>query len=73
MKILFWMGLAALILGILSFVVPIPRQEREGLKIGGLSVGVETRREEKVSPIVGAALILGGAGMMIAGKRRSAA
>jgi len=50
-------------------VVPIPRNEREGFKAGGLSVGIETQHEEKVSPIVSAVLILGGAGLMIAGKR----
>jgi hypothetical protein len=30
---------------------------------------VETKHEEKVSPLVSAVMILGGAGMMIAGKR----
>jgi len=57
--------------GIVSFLVPLPRQERESLKVGGLSIGVETRHEEKVSPIVGAVMVLGGAGMMIAGRRKS--
>ena len=71
MRILFGIGLATLLLGMVSFLVPMPRREREGLQVGGVSIGVETRHEEKVSPIVGAALILGGAGMMIAGKRKS--
>lgn len=70
MRILFWMGLATLMLGILSFLVPLPRQEREGLDVGGVSISVGTRHEEKVSPIVSAVMILGGAGMMIAGKRK---
>jgi len=71
MKILFWTGLVVLILGIASLLVPIPRNERESVKVGGLSMGVETQHSEKVSPIVGAVMILGGAGMMIAAKRRS--
>ena len=71
MRILFGIGLATLLLGMVSFLIPMPRREREGLQVGGVSIGVETRHEEKVSPIVGAALILGGAGMMIAGKRKS--
>ncbi len=71
MKALFWIGLVVLIAGIVSLLVPLPRQEREGLKVGGVSIGVETRHEERVSPIVAAALILGGAGLMIAGKRKS--
>jgi len=68
MKVLFWIGLVVLILGIVSLAVPIPRNEREGFKAGGLSIGVETRHDEKVSPIVSAAMILGGVGLMIAGK-----
>jgi UDP-N-acetylmuramyl pentapeptide phosphotransferase/UDP-N-acetylglucosamine-1-phosphate transferase len=71
MKALFWIGMVVLILGIVSFVVPIPRNEREGFKAGGISIGVETRHSERVSPIVGGVMILAGAGMMIAGKRRS--
>ncbi len=71
MKVLFWIGMVVLILGIVSLVVPIPRNEREGIKAGGISIGVETRHEEKVPPLVSAVMILGGAGMMITGKRKS--
>ncbi len=71
MRALFWIGILLLILGIVSLVVPIPRHEREGFKAGGLSVGIETRHDEKVSPIVSAAMILCGAGLLIAGKRKA--
>ena len=71
MKALFWIGIVVLILGIASLVVPIPRNEREGFKAGGLSVGIETQHQEKVSPIVSAAMILCGAGLLIAAKRKS--
>jgi hypothetical protein len=71
MKMLFWIGLVVLMLGIVSLLVPMPRNERESFKVGGMSMGVETQHSEKVSPIVGVVMILGGAGMMIAGKRRS--
>jgi len=68
MKALFWIGLVVAILGIVSFLVPIPHNEREGFKAGGISIGVETQHSEKVSPIVGGVMILAGAGMMIAAK-----
>jgi nucleoside recognition membrane protein YjiH len=70
MKNLFWIGLIVLILGIVSLFVPIPRNERDSIKVGGMSMGVETQHSEKLSPIVGGVMILAGAGMMIAGKRR---
>ena len=71
MKALFWFGLVVLILGIASLFVPIPHTEREGIKAGGVSLGVETHHDEKVSPIISAVLIVGGAGMMIAGKSKA--
>jgi hypothetical protein len=71
MKALFFIGLIVLILGIASLVVPIPRSEREGLKVGGVSLGVETRHQEKVHPALSAVMILGGLGAMAAGKGRS--
>lgn len=71
MKILFWIGIVVLVLGGLSLVIPIPRSEHAGIQAGGIHMGVETHYDEKVSPIVSAVLILGGAGMMIAGKQGS--
>ncbi len=71
MKALFWIGVVVLILGIVSLVMPIPRNEREGFMAGGMSFGVETQHQEKVSPFVSAVMILGGVGMMVAGKMRS--
>jgi hypothetical protein len=59
-----------LILGVASLVVPIPHNESDGFKVGGLSVGVETEHSEKLPPMLGGVMILAGAGMMIAGKRR---
>jgi hypothetical protein len=69
MKILFWIGLVVLVLGLVSLVVPIPRSERDGFKAGGISIGVETQHSERLPPILGGAMILAGAGLMIAGKR----
>ncbi|HEU4416851.1 MAG TPA: hypothetical protein VFT65_18825 [Candidatus Angelobacter sp.] len=69
MKGLFWLGLVVLVLGIASLFIPIPHSEREGMKVGGASIGIETRHEEKVSPIVSVVLIAAGAGMMMVGKK----
>lgn len=68
MKALFWIGLVLLILGVVSLLVPIPRNERDGVNVGGVTIGIETRHDEKLSPIVSSVMILGGAGLMIAGK-----
>ena len=73
MKVLFWLGVVLLVLGIASLVVPIPHREREGVKVGGASIGIETKHDEKVSPIISAVLIAAGAGMTIAGARGSRA
>ncbi len=72
MRALFWLGLVVLVLGIVSPFVSIPRSETEGLKAGDVQIGVQVRHNEYVSPVISAVLILGGAGMMIAGGRRRA-
>jgi hypothetical protein len=69
MKGLSWLGLVLLVLGLASLVVPIPHREKEGVKVGGASIGIETRHDEKVSPIVSVVLIAAGAALMLAGKK----
>ncbi|HTC92574.1 MAG TPA: hypothetical protein VK699_03860 [Terriglobales bacterium] len=70
MKIIFAVGLIILILGVVSLFVPIPRRETHGFKAGDINIAVQTRNDEKVSPIISAVLIVAGAGLMIAGSRR---
>ena len=70
MKALFVVGFVLLLLGIASLFVPIPQKDRAGVEVGGVSLGVETTTRETVSPIVSGALIVAGAGMMIAGGRK---
>ncbi|HEY6183865.1 MAG TPA: hypothetical protein VIW67_16570 [Terriglobales bacterium] len=71
MKMLFGVGLVVLILGIASFFVPIPQKENHGIKVGDTSIGIQTQESKKVPPIISAVLILGGAGMMIAGRSKN--
>jgi hypothetical protein len=68
MKLLFWFGAAIIVLGLLSLVVPISHTQRDGMSAGGISVGVQTHYDERVSPFVSGALVLAGAGMMVAGR-----
>ena len=67
MKLLFWAGLAVLVLGILSLVVPLPHSESHGVRAGDVSIGVTTHSKQKVAPVVSAVLIAGGVLMMIGG------
>ena len=68
MKQLSWIGIVLLILGLASLVVPIPHTEREGFSAGDVSIGIQTKHSETVSPIVSGALILAGAGMIFVGR-----
>jgi hypothetical protein len=67
-KVLFWIGVLVAVIGVLSLFVPIPHTERQTFSAGGFSMGVETRHNEIVSPVISAVLLVGGIGMMIAGK-----
>lgn len=70
MKALFWIGLAVLMLGVASLVVPIPHNQRSAVGIGDVSLTVGTRTEEKVPPALSGVLVICGVGAMIAGKRK---
>jgi hypothetical protein len=69
MKMLVYAGLLLVVLGIASLVVPIPRTETEGIKVGNTNLGVQTSHSERVSPIVSVVLIAGGIALGIAGTR----
>ena len=71
MKALFAVGLVVLVLGILSFIVPVPRQENHGVKIGDAKIGVQTQHNEHVPIAASVVLVVVGAGLMIGGKASS--
>ncbi len=56
MKMLLYAGLLLIALGIASLVVPIPRTETQGIKIGDANLGVQTSHSERVSPIISVVL-----------------
>jgi hypothetical protein len=70
MKVLLWIGVLLLALGITSLFVPIPHTETQSFKAGDISFGVQTQHKERVSPVISAVLILGGVGLMMAGARQ---
>ena len=72
MRPLALIGLVVLVLGILSFVVPIPTSHRHELKAGDTSLGITTHQDEKLSPVVGGVLCAAGAVLLLAGSRKTA-
>jgi hypothetical protein len=69
MKALMLVGVIVLVLGIISFFVPFPHSENHGVTIGDAHIGVTTHDDEKVPPVVSIALLVVGAGLMIAGRK----
>jgi hypothetical protein len=72
MRPISWIGIVLLVLGVISFFVPIPTSHRHELKAGDASIGVTTHQDEKLSPAVGGVLCVVGAGLLIAGSRKGA-
>jgi uncharacterized membrane protein len=72
MKGLTLVGTLLIVLGLLSLVVPIPHKEDHGVKIGDAKIDVQTEHSEKLPPVVGGLLVVGGVIALIAGARKSA-
>jgi hypothetical protein len=64
-------GALLLVLGLLSFVVPIPRRENHDIKIGDAKIGVQTESSEKLPPAVGIVLVVGGVLALVVGLRKT--
>ena len=71
MKSIAVIGLLLLILGLLSFVVPVPHSENHGVKIGDTKIGVQTQSSEKLPPVVGTVLLISGVVAMALGVRKT--
>ena len=71
MRPLFVIGLVLLVLGIFSFVVPIPTSHEHVAKIGDATIGITTHSSEKLPPYVGGILCVAGVVLLVAGSRKS--
>lgn len=71
MKALPLVGALLLILGILSFIVPVPHRENHGVNIGGAKLSVETENSDRLPPAVGVVLVAGGVVALVLGLRKS--
>ena len=70
MKNTYVIGILLIALGILAFIVPIPRRETHGVTVGDAHLGVETKTNEKLPPVVGIILLAGGVLALVLGTRR---
>jgi hypothetical protein len=70
MKNAVMIGVLLLALGVIAFVVPIPHSQSHGVKIGDTKVGVQTEHSEKLPPIVGIVLLVGGVVVLATSARK---
>jgi len=72
MRLLVIVGIAVLLLGILSFVVPIPISKTREVKAADASVTITTRHHEMLSPVVGSIVCAVGVLLVFVGSRKPA-
>ena len=72
MKALLIVGIVVVVLGILSFFVPVPHTEHHGVDAGDIHLGVNTHHDELLPPYVGVVLTVVGGGLMVVGGRKRA-
>jgi hypothetical protein len=71
MKPIALVGVLLLVLGMFSFVEPVPRKENHGVKMGDTKIGEQTENSEKLPPAVGAVLLAGGVLALVLGSRKT--
>lgn len=71
MKALPLLGVLLLVLGVLSFIIPVPHREDHSVKIGDTKIGLQTENSEKLPPAVGIVLIAGGVFALVLGMRKT--
>ena len=71
MKLASIVGVLMLVLGVASFVVPVPQRENHSVKIGDAKFGIQTESSEKLPPWIGVVLVAGGVVTLVLGARKS--
>ena len=71
MKALRMVGVLLLVLGFFSLIVPLPRRERHGIKVGDAKFSIQTESTEKLPSGVGIVLVGGGVVALILGLRKA--
>jgi hypothetical protein len=71
MKALILVGVLLLVLGTLSFIVPVPQRETHGVSLGSAKISIQTESSQKLPPAVGAVLLGGGILALLLGLRKS--
>jgi UDP-N-acetylmuramyl pentapeptide phosphotransferase/UDP-N-acetylglucosamine-1-phosphate transferase len=73
MRSLFVVGIALVLLGILSFFVPVPTSTSHEFKAGDTSVDITTHHRKMLPPVAGGILCVAGVVVLVlAGTRRAA-
>lgn len=71
MKALPVLGVLLMILGALTFVIPVSHRDDHSLKVGDAKFTLQTESREKLPPAVGIILIGGGVLSLVLGLRKS--
>lgn len=70
MKALPLVGILLIVLGVLSFLIPIPHHEKHGVSLGDARFSVQTEHSQLLPPAVGVILIGGGVVALVLGLRK---
>lgn len=71
MKALPLVGILLIVLGVLSFIVPLPHHEKHGVSLGDARFSVQTEHSQLLPSAVGVILIGGGVVALVLGLRKS--
>jgi len=71
MKALPLVGVLLIVLGVLSFIVPLPHHEKHGVSLGDTKFSVQTESSQLLPSAVGVILVGGGVVALVLGLRKS--